>query len=188
MTELFMDKPLVTAGVITSNPLATSAQGPAAAPQQSVSSQTSSSQQSDSAVVFEDLEEIDPSISNLTSQTDAAGNITESGTVSVSTNVGAAVETITETATVAGETTFSVDLVSGQETATQEVNLTSAGLTSDQIVLDGVAISAPLSNPADLNVAPDGSLLVETSSPSAGGEFTIDALTNGTDKIFSGGD
>ena len=142
----------------------------------------------DPSNVFGDLSAIYPNITNVTAQTDGSGDVTESGTVDATTSTGTAVATISETATTAGVTTFSVTINSGQETASQIAQMTSAGVISDQIVLNGLDVSTPLSEPADLNVAPDGSLLVGTSSPTQGDEITIDGLANGSDEIFVGGD
>jgi hypothetical protein len=83
---------------------------------------------------------------------------------------------------------FSVTISSGQETASQIAQITSTVVVSDQIALNGINVSTPLSEPADLNIAADGSILVGASSPIEGDEITVDALSDGTDDVFVGGD
>jgi Lipase (class 3) len=141
-----------------------------------------------SAAIVEDLSEIYPDIFTVTTGIDASGNAVESGTVNVTTSIGTAIATISEAVSPAGVTTFSETITSGQESASQVALLTSSGLIADEIFLDGVNISTPLSEPADLNIASDGSLIVGTSSQTAGNEITVEAVTSSDFEVFVGGD
>jgi autotransporter passenger strand-loop-strand repeat protein len=134
------------------------------------------------------LNEIYPSIRNLITSTDSSGDVTQSGMVDATTSEGTAIETVTETATVTGALDFSAQVTSGTETASQTATIATTGLTSDKVVLDGINISTPLSQIADINVAANGTLLVGTSSPTKGDELTIDAVSTSTDVVSVGGD
>jgi Ca2+-binding RTX toxin-like protein len=159
---------LADAGLIPSNPL------------------PPPSQSSNSSPTFDDLNQLIPNIANVTTQMDAAGNVTETGTLNVSTNQGTAVETISEEETQTNQTILTVNISSGVETASETATLTSVGLVFEKVLVDGVNVSTPLSEPADVTIAPDGTIVVEVPSSSPGQELTIDALTNGSDAIYAG--
>ena len=113
-----------------------------------------------SRAVFGDLGAIYSNITDLVTSTDSSGDFTESGTIDAVTSNGTAVANISETDEETGVTDFSVTISDGTEAASQSAEVTSAGVISDQIVLNGINISSPLSEPADLNIAADGSILV----------------------------
>jgi hypothetical protein len=137
------------------------------------------------AIIFGDLEEIYPNIVDFVTVTDSSGNLTQSGKIIA----GGSTVLVTETTSTADATTFNLTATSGANAVAQTAVISPTGqVTEDQITLDGTVISASPTDPADVNIAADGSILIGVPSTNPGDETTLIDAPDGTVSVMVGGD
>jgi len=144
---------------------------------------------SGSTFVFGDLSEIYNNVQNIVRASDASGNTTESGTITVSTSGGNVTGTISGTLSTSGISTLTISELSGTNSASQAATISSLGtVTTNTITLDGVTITTPSSEPANIDFGADGSLLVGAPSTVQGQEITLVNSSDDSDTLMLGGD
>ena len=88
-----------------------------------------------------------------------------------------------------GTATLSTSAQSGSNSASQSFQTDSSGsITQQQTILDGITIVSPVTQPAEISVAPDGSLQMDVLSSTAGHQVTLQAASDGSGQLIFGTD
>jgi T5SS/PEP-CTERM-associated repeat protein len=164
---------LTDAGYINANPLA----------------QANSASTVSTAVA--DLGSLFSGIMDLAAYVDAAGEVVQTGVLTVVTSIGSAVVDLKETLTEAGSAIFSMVIQSGENVASQILTWSNSGALTDAITVDGTKIETPditSGDPASLNIGADGSIIVGVGSPTPGDEITVVDSPSGMATVSTGGD
>ncbi len=135
------------------------------------------------------LTELYPTIQNVVIGTETGGFQTQSGTVTVATSTGNVSLLVTEAVSPAGDLSFNSSIQTSTSSASQSLAIAADGsIARNHTTLDGMVVQSALADPASLNVAADGAILVGIPSQQPGEEVTLVANPDGSDTVMVGGD